>query len=53
MKKAIVIGATSGIGEALAELLIQYGYVVGVTGRRIEKLKSLKEKKPISYFIPK
>jgi len=51
MKKAIVIGATSGIGKALSEVLIQNGYAVGVTGRRMEILKSLKEKNPdkISY----
>jgi short-subunit dehydrogenase len=44
MKKAIVIGATSGIGKSLSEILIQNGYAVGVTGRRMEILKSLKEK---------
>ena len=44
MRKAIVIGATSGIGKALAEFLLLNGYVVGITGRRVEMLKSLKEK---------
>jgi short-subunit dehydrogenase len=38
----IIIGATSGIGEQLARLSIQKGYVVGGTGRRVERLKSLK-----------
>ena len=33
-KKAIIIGATSGIGKSLAELLLLEGYIVGVTGRR-------------------
>lgn len=33
MKKAIIIGATSGIGKSLAEILLREGYVVGVTGR--------------------
>lgn len=42
MKKAIVIGATSGIGKSLSELLIQEGYEVGVTGRREELFKSIK-----------
>ena len=46
MKKAIVIGATSGIGKSIAEILIQDNYVVGVTGRRTELLQSLKEKYP-------
>jgi len=46
MKKAIVIGATSGIGKSITELLIQNDYVVGVIGRRTELLQSLKEKNP-------
>jgi len=43
MTKAIVIGATSGIGKSLSELLIKNGYVVGITGRRNDILKSMKE----------
>ncbi len=50
MKKAIVIGATSGIGKSIAEILIQNGYNVGVTGRRVELLTSLKEKYPNNIF---
>ena len=42
MKKAIIIGATSGIGKSLAELLIREGYEVGVTGRREELFQSIK-----------
>ena len=42
MKKAIIIGATSGIGKSLAELLIEEGYEVGVTGRREELFQSIK-----------
>ncbi len=51
MKKAIVIGATSGMGKSITELLIQNGYVVGVTGRRIELLVSLKQKNPEQICI--
>jgi short-subunit dehydrogenase len=44
MKKAIIIGASSGIGKALAESLLQEDYVVGATGRREELLQSIQEK---------
>lgn len=38
MKKAIVVGATSGIGLEVARLLAKRGYKVGVAGRRVERL---------------
>ncbi|MEM8601031.1 MAG: SDR family NAD(P)-dependent oxidoreductase [Bacteroidota bacterium] len=41
MKKAIVVGATSGIGRALALALGARGYAVGVTGRREDRLTEL------------
>ncbi len=50
MKKAIVIGATSGIGKGLAELLVNHNFKVGITGRRTELLEKLKAKKPESFF---
>lgn len=43
MKKAIIIGATSGIGKSLAELLLREGFEVGVTGRREELFQSIKK----------
>jgi len=49
MKKAIVVGATSGIGKRVAELLANADYKVGITGRRTELLEQLKESKPNSY----
>jgi short-subunit dehydrogenase len=42
LKKAIIIGATSGIGKSMAELLLLEGYEVGVTGRREELFQSIK-----------
>lgn len=41
--KAIVIGATSGIGRALAKEISNAGGVVGITGRRVELLESLEK----------
>jgi len=39
----IIIGATSGIGRALAKEMADAGCVVGVTGRRLELLDSLEQ----------
>ncbi len=41
MKKAIIIGATSGIGRGVAEQLLREGWSVGVAGRRVELLAEL------------
>lgn len=38
-KRVLVIGATSGIGEALASRFVQEGAEVIVVGRRKEKLE--------------
>jgi len=51
MKKAIIIGATSGIGNGLAKLLADNNYRVGITGRRTELLNKLKNENPNSYYI--
>lgn len=39
-KKALVIGATSGIGRAIAEKLVQNGTPTIIAGRRKENLDS-------------
>ncbi len=38
----MIIGATSGIGRALAKELYERGCTVGITGRRVERLEELK-----------
>ena len=50
MKKAIIIGATSGIGKGLAKILADNNYNVGITGRRMELLNELKSKQPNSFY---
>ena len=50
MKRAIIIGATSGIGKGLAEILANNNYKVGITGRRMELLSELKSQKPNSFY---
>jgi short-subunit dehydrogenase len=42
MKKAIVIGASSGIGRELAKILAGNGYSVGVMARRVHLLNELR-----------
>ena len=51
MKKAIIVGATSGIGNALAKILVENDYMVGITGRRKTILESLKESNPKNFSI--
>lgn len=46
VKKAIIIGATSGIGKEVAKLLAEEGYVLGIVGRRTELLAEIKKGNP-------
>jgi 3-oxoacyl-[acyl-carrier protein] reductase len=40
-RKALVTGATGGIGEAIAKMLHAQGAIVGLHGTRVEKLEAL------------
>jgi short-subunit dehydrogenase len=51
VRNAIVFGATSGIGRALSKLLVEDGYRVMITGRRLERLESLQATAPESYVL--
>jgi len=51
MKKAIIVGASSGIGEQLAIRLANNGYKVGITARREKNLEELKSSKPESFVV--
>lgn len=43
MKRAVVVGASSGIGREVALLLLKDGWTVGVAARREERLLELKQ----------
>ena len=44
MKKAIIVGGSSGIGKQVAYLLLQEGYSLGIAARRVERLKEIQNK---------
>jgi short-subunit dehydrogenase len=51
IKKALIIGATSGIGEELASQMIQGGYSIGITGRREDRLRAIQSLAPERIHI--
>jgi short-subunit dehydrogenase len=51
MKKAIIVGATSGIGRQLAILLADKNYIIGITGRRKNLLDELKYRRPNNFIV--
>lgn len=50
MKKIVIIGATSGIGRAVAEFYAQKGFILTITGRRLALLEEIKNKFPQSQI---
>lgn len=50
MKKAVIIGASSGIGYEVAQLLIAQGWTVGLAARRVEPLTQLQNQAPERVF---
>ena len=49
--KAIIIGASSGIGEALAYTLSKHGYAVGLMARRMAALTQIAKNIPTQSYI--
>ena len=45
-KRAIIMGATSGIGYEVAKLLIAEGWYLCIAGRRLEKLQAFQRQAP-------
>lgn len=50
-KKVIIIGASAGIGRALALSMSKAGYEVGITARRKELLESLQAEMPQKSYL--
>ncbi len=50
-EKVVIIGASSGIGYALAQLVLDKGHVLGVAARRLEKLEEIKHLAPGRVFV--
>ena len=46
MQKAIIIGATSGIGQEVAKILVRQGWHIGIAGRREKALRALQATAP-------
>ena len=46
MPKAIIVGATSGIGKEVALQLLAKGWELGIAGRRTELLEEIKAQAP-------
>ena len=46
MKRVIIIGASSGMGQEVAKLFIADGFTVGVAARREDRLQALKHLAP-------
>ncbi len=51
MKNAIIFGASSGIGKELANLLVNDGYKVVITGRRQDLLNNIKQTNSEKYIV--
>jgi len=51
MKKAIIVGASSGIGMELTRVLAKEGYALGICGRRVHLLEQLQNELPTKTLI--
>jgi short-subunit dehydrogenase len=51
MTKTIIIGASSGIGKAISEILVTKNHLVGITGRREDCLLEIQKQNPRHILI--
>ena len=50
-KKAIIIGASSGIGKGVSLELLEKGYKIGISARRKERLEEIKKLNPEMVIV--
>lgn len=50
-QRAIIIGASVGMGKELSKMLAADGYIVGMTSRRIELLQDIQQEIPTQTYI--
>ncbi len=48
-RRAVIIGATSGIGYEVAQLLLAEGWYLGIAGRRRENLLEFQKIQALEY----
>ena len=51
MKKAIIIGASSGIGKGISLELLKKDYKIGISARREDRLKEIKKVNPENVIV--
>ena len=51
MKKAIIIGASSGIGKGIALELLKKNYKIAISARRKERLDEIKSLNPDNVIV--
>jgi short-subunit dehydrogenase len=51
VKNAIIVGASSGIGRALAKVLAENGYSIGLAARRLNLLAEVERELPTPSFV--
>ena len=51
MKKAIIIGASSGIGKGISLELLKKDYKIGISARREDRLNEIKQVNPENVIV--